>query len=972
MWLVLVLLVLAAGRCRGDSCSEIFQIIRPDEAHASLELVEDGLACLEALDSPVSVVGVVGPFGSGKSFLLSALNHSTSGFTIGPTQEATTMGIWIGLTSMTGADGSRVLLLDTEGFSAAGVNEAFDAQIFATAVMVSSHLVYNSVKLITAAEVEYLETLVRRAHLWRLREVGTSPFRLPSLIWVVEDFCQEFAAGTTPIDWLRSFLGEKDMRAGRRPLVEGNYTLASMFEDIGAHTLFLPASSRQALRNLSSVSYDDLDKDFLSQLDTLRRELLRDVASISSLGSGKMSGRGLSAFLRVLINSLHDGHFPSLPSLWSSWEGQLLSRARADALSYHSTAVKLAMRKPPMPPTDFTANLKAARIESERIFRTSLFDMEPLWRGPIDDLREELSAREAKDIEINDAAVDRELDDAVEQAVSQAEQAIETITLPLRPADLDATIRDHVFAASESLSLRIGVYAASVPKRYARALRRLAAACKAAVTSVKLASAEEEARILSCAVSSALRTYDLEMTASTIRLSAGILPISASDIDSLDLAARHAALADFDSSIVSPRGSEAEEAETRWMLQTTAAAMHRSHAEKGMHGKGEDWKRRNEVAAAEKCEGARKGVVVDVETETDLLALPDLEDPLREKVEQIMTRHTKAFAKSLRTIMDTFSYREAIAELHKLLSDHATLIMEQNTRRWHQSLAPVSVAAAARMRLNVSCTSAAREAWSDWSHLGQAAWICYRDSLPWVCDAHATTIWVEEFESARRRSRDDNSVNLQNMTDSMVHEVAEVFLTSDLASHRDAVRSRFNALVAAFVMLVMGGAYVWWQVICSRRLRAKTDPIEDSMAERISAAATRPAPWIPNPVFTAAEAPLPNDPDESMDLCEGVAPVSVDDITVGNIVAQIALVSKDDSQAARFFSDLHADPTVNRLIEKAGWTHGVNSNQTPRRLADWHDGVIEYVKARTCFAEDSDWLRMNYVDGVLSRYTSRI
>jgi hypothetical protein len=50
----------------------------------------------------------------------------------------------------------------------------------------------------------------------------------------------------------------------------------------------------------------------------------------------------------------------------------------------------------------------------------------------------------------------------------------------------------------------------------------------------------------------------------------------------------------------------------------------------------------------------------------------------------------------------------------------------------------------------------------------------------------------------------------------------------------------------------------------------------------------------------------------------------------------------------------------------------VNSNQTPRRLADWHDGVIEYVKARTCFAEDSDWLRMNYVDGVLSRYTSRI
>ena len=60
MWLVLVLLVLAAGHCRADSCPDVFQIIRPDEAHASLELVEDGLGCLEALDSTISLVGVVG------------------------------------------------------------------------------------------------------------------------------------------------------------------------------------------------------------------------------------------------------------------------------------------------------------------------------------------------------------------------------------------------------------------------------------------------------------------------------------------------------------------------------------------------------------------------------------------------------------------------------------------------------------------------------------------------------------------------------------------------------------------------------------------------------------------------------------------------------------------------------------------------------------------------------------------------
>ena len=65
----------------------------------------------------------------------------------------------------------------------------------------------------------------------------------------------------------------------------------------------------------------------------------------------------------------------------------------------------------------------------------------------------------------------------------------------------------------------------------------------------------------------------------------------------------------------------------RYGLDTSAAAMHRDHAEKGMLGKGEDWKRRNEAASAGKCEIVRKGIVVDFETETDHLALPDLEDP---------------------------------------------------------------------------------------------------------------------------------------------------------------------------------------------------------------------------------------------------------------------------------------------------------------------------------------------------------
>lgn len=607
-----------------SSKKSIFQIARPTADHSSLEVVEDGIRRLEAMDpsQPISIVGVVGGFHTGKSFLCNVLNGTTSGFELGPTHEATTMGLWLGDTNMVSSvDGSRVLLLDTEGFSAAGVAEAYDAQIFSVALLLSSHLVYNSVKLITAAEVEYLEILARRAHLWSLQtdfrglsdDLGEEGATVPSagravigaaasfppLTWVVEDFFQDLG-DTTPTEWLMSFIDEDAAaastttttakaaaaaatttatsggaaessslssssgansggaggasqmsdrpkhthgatRPGRRPLVDGNYTISRLFgggsggaEDkakrgakgavgsrIKAHTLFLPASSRMALRSLNTVPFGELDAEFLAQVSSLRRDLLA-ATSAKSAGAGAASkageggagsrrssshsattasahssapvaapaltGRGLAALLRVLVASVSAGHFPSLPSLWSSWEGQLLSQARAAAIELHAAAAEKALlgggasdddhlppaaaspaatsdgdasliaadlaspgssasprRRPPLPPDEFAARMTAARREAEDLFRDSLFGLEQLWRGPLADLRRELTAREAKDTELNAAAVDRELTDAAEEVGTsvQGESAESTPQKRIRSRDNLSLITTH-------------------------------------------------------------------------------------------------------------------------------------------------------------------------------------------------------------------------------------------------------------------------------------------------------------------------------------------------------------------------------------------------------------------------------------------------------------------------------------------------------------------------------------------------
>ena len=54
-----------------------------------------------------------------------------------------------------------VLFLDTEGFAASDTSADYDAKIFALAALLSSHLTYNSVRIVDTAAVEYLELLAR-------------------------------------------------------------------------------------------------------------------------------------------------------------------------------------------------------------------------------------------------------------------------------------------------------------------------------------------------------------------------------------------------------------------------------------------------------------------------------------------------------------------------------------------------------------------------------------------------------------------------------------------------------------------------------------------------------------------------------------------------------------------------------------------------------------------------------------------
>lgn len=205
-----------------------------------------------------------------------------------------------------------LLLLDTEGFAVANVTEAYDARIFAASTVLSSLLLYNSMHLIDAKELEYLDLLAHNTQLFSLKaatamasaadavdakamgKARATPassatafalrdvFQLPPLLWSVQAFTldlgeesctswlQRMLEGATVVGKAAGCVGQSvgGWKRGEKvawrvctdltspaylPYSKQRLGLAGLFPSMDCHTLFLPATARNALHDLASI-----------------------------------------------------------------------------------------------------------------------------------------------------------------------------------------------------------------------------------------------------------------------------------------------------------------------------------------------------------------------------------------------------------------------------------------------------------------------------------------------------------------------------------------------------------------------------------------------------------------------------------------------------------------------------------------------------------------------------------------------
>ena len=173
------------------------QLISLDE-NKNLVVNEEALGILRKLKGHVGVCVVVGPYRTGKSYILNLLLNRSDGFKLGDSVLSCTHGIWMWdkpITFVNEHGRFNLLLLDTQGLGS--FESSSDSKIFVASLLLASFFVYNTMRVIDRDAIAKLGLIANLAQfidniavdaLIAGEEEQLMRNNLPEFLWVIRDF----------------------------------------------------------------------------------------------------------------------------------------------------------------------------------------------------------------------------------------------------------------------------------------------------------------------------------------------------------------------------------------------------------------------------------------------------------------------------------------------------------------------------------------------------------------------------------------------------------------------------------------------------------------------------------------------------------------------------------------------------------------------------------------------------------------
>ncbi|KAJ1288018.1 hypothetical protein BS78_02G056100 [Paspalum vaginatum] len=330
----LLLAAVAAAGADPGGLERAFSIVEPDYGHTKLRLAKEGLEAIQRIKTPIAAVSVIGPYRSGKSFLLNQLLSLSCdrGFGVGHMRDTKTKGIWVwGSPVEVDIDGSKVsvLYLDTEGFESVGKSNVYDDRIFALATVLSSVMIYNLPETIREADISRLSFAVEIAEEFYGRVKGQDvAFEPAKLLWLIQrDFLVTFhdPEGKSVQQMVDEALQRVPNNNGDKSIDEINQIRDSLEFMGGNSTAFsLPQPHLQRTK-LCDMEDQELDPSYVKRRDQLK-QIVASMIKPKFVQGRTLNGTEFVSFIEQILEALNKGEIPSTGSLVEIFNKAILER----------------------------------------------------------------------------------------------------------------------------------------------------------------------------------------------------------------------------------------------------------------------------------------------------------------------------------------------------------------------------------------------------------------------------------------------------------------------------------------------------------------------------------------------------------------------------------------------------------------------------------------------------------------------
>nr|XP_031321400.1 guanylate-binding protein 4-like [Camelus dromedarius]XP_031321401.1 guanylate-binding protein 4-like [Camelus dromedarius] len=347
-----------------------------ERQNSQMTVNPEALKILNQISQPVVVVAIVGPYRTGKSYLMNRLLGQNHGFSLGSTVRSETKGIWMWCVPHPSKESHTLVLLDTEGLGDVEKGDSkSDSWTFTLAVLLSSCFVYNSMSTINHQALEQLHYVTELTNLIRTKSPCSSDDGedsadfvsfFPDFVWIVRDFMLELEFDGHPITEDEYLENALRLIPGKDPQIQNSNMpremIRSFFPKRKCFVFDRPVTSRKLLVHMEDVPDNQLDESFQMQCKDFCSYIFTHAKS-KTVGEGiTVNGAGLGTLAVAYVDTINSGAVPCLENAVMTLAERENSEAVKKAVAHYRKQMAQRMTLP----TDTLQGLLDVHVACER------------------------------------------------------------------------------------------------------------------------------------------------------------------------------------------------------------------------------------------------------------------------------------------------------------------------------------------------------------------------------------------------------------------------------------------------------------------------------------------------------------------------------------------------------------------------------------------------------------------------------